>query len=386
MNKRIFCGKGNDIPYVDYMKLINESFGFLTPETEFIGIHPKLYREQYRPQDQNYVVTEDGLPVAAVGAYDHEITVCGRRIPCRGIGNVAVHPDHRSKGYMRLAMNTAMEDMIADGIILSTLGGQRQRYLYFGYDKAGPVYNYSVTRENMRHVFGDAPAPFEVREITDPTDPLIDAIVALNQTGPFIPVRPRDKYLDIAHTWKASLLTFLQNGRFVGYCILFGGHSITEIQVCRDEDFLNAIRSLFAALQRNFTVFLPAHQHSYRRAMNPIAEDVHAGHAMQFNVLNYAAAIDAFLALKLTYEALPDGDMTLLIHGYARDERIRITVQGSTTRVEPIGENEPVDIELSHADALSILFSPVSPLREEGGILGRAWFPLPLCMCHADEV
>ena len=120
--------------------------------------------------------------------------------------------------------------------------------------------------------------------------------------------------------------------------------------------------------------------------MNPIAEDVHAGHAMQFNVLNYAAAIDAFLALKLTYEALPDGNMTLLIHGYARDERIRITVQGSTTRVEPIGENEPVDIELSHADALSILFSPVSPLREEGGILGRAWFPLPLCMCHADEV
>ena len=55
MNKRIFCGKGNDIPYVDYMKLINESFGFLTPETEFIGIHPKLYREQYRPQAEQRV-------------------------------------------------------------------------------------------------------------------------------------------------------------------------------------------------------------------------------------------------------------------------------------------------------------------------------------------
>ena len=203
MNETVFCGRGNDVPYADYMKLINDSFGFSTPETEFIGIHPKLYREEYRPQDQNYVVSEAGIPVAAVGAYDHDILVCDRRIPCRGIGNVAVHPHHRSKGYMKMAMNKAVEDMITDGIVLSTLGGQRQRYLHFGYDKAGPVYNYSVTKENVRHVFGDATAPFEVHMITDPADPLIESIMALNQNGPFIPVRPRERYLDIAQTWSA---------------------------------------------------------------------------------------------------------------------------------------------------------------------------------------
>ena len=386
MNETVFCGKGNDVPYADYMKLINDSFGFSTPETEFIGIHPKLYREEYRPQDQNYVVSEAGIPVAAVGAYDHEILVCGRRIPCRGIGNVAVHPHHRSKGYMKMAMNKAVEDMITDGIVLSTLGGQRQRYLHFGYDKAGPVYNYSVTKENVRHVFGDATAPFEVHMITDPADPLIESIMALNQNGPFIPVRPRERYLDIAQTWKACLLTFLQDGEFLGYCILFGGYSVSEIQVCRDGDFLKAIHSLYAALQRDFTVFLPSHQHAYRLALTPVAEDVHVGHAMQFNILDYAAAIDAFLALKLTYETLPDGEMTLLIHGYSRDERIRITVQGSTSRVVRLHENASVDLELSHAEALSLLFSPVSPLHEGVCGLAKIWFPLPLCMCHADEV
>ena len=386
MTKQIFCGRGSHIPYADYMKLINESFGFLTPETEFLGLLPKLYREEYRPQNQNYVVTEDNVPVAAVGAYDHEIEVCGRHIPCRGIGNVAVHPDHRSKGYMKMAMNKALEDMIADGIVLSTLGGQRQRYLYFGYDKAGPVYTYSVSRENIHHTYGDQAVPFTVREITDPADPLIEAIIALNRSGPFIPVRSRDKYLDIAHSWKASLLVFLEGNDFIGYCVLLCGNTVTEIQTRRDGDFMKAIHTLYAALNQNLTVFLPASQIKYRRALTPVAEDMRATHATQFNVLNYAAAIDAFLALKQTYVQLPDGQITLLIHGYARDERIRVTVEGSTSRVESVEEDIPVDYELTHSEALSLLFSPISPLREEGTHLAQVWFPLPLCMCHADGV
>ena len=381
-----YCGRGNHIPYDDYMKLINESFGFFSPETEFLGLLPKLYREEYRPQDQNYVVTEDGKLVAAVGAYDHEILVCGRRIPCRGIGNVAVHPDHRSKGYMKLAMNKALEDMISDGVVLSTLGGQRQRYLYFGYDKAGPIYTFTVCRENFHHVYGDVTAAFEIKEITDPADPFIDDMIALNTLGSFAPIRPRAQYLDIARSWKASLLVFLQKGEFLGYCILHGGNTVSEIQTRHDADFMTAIRSLYACLNHNIDIFLPAHQIQYRRALTPVAEDMHLISAMQFNILNYTAAIDAFLALKLTYEELPDGDMTLLIHGYAGDERIRITVKGSTSRVQMISEDIPADYELSHSEAISLLFSPISPLREDASNLCKVWFPLPICMCRADEV
>ena len=138
METKIYCGRGRHIPYADYMNCINLVFGFTTPEQKFEGLLPKLYREDRRPQDSNYVVTEDGKLVAAVGAYDHEITVCGIKIPCRGIGNVAVDPETRGKGYMKATMNAALEDMIKEGIALSTLGGRRQRYQYFSYDKAGP--------------------------------------------------------------------------------------------------------------------------------------------------------------------------------------------------------------------------------------------------------
>jgi hypothetical protein len=90
--------------------------------------------------------------------------------------------------------------MVANGIAISTLGGRRQRYLYFGYDKAGPNYTFWLTPDNFRHVFGDLTAPYTVRLVTDPSDPIIDAIIALNQSGPVTPIRPRDRYLDIANT------------------------------------------------------------------------------------------------------------------------------------------------------------------------------------------
>ena len=386
MNQSIYCGRGTNVPYADFMDLINLAFGFTEPERQFYGLLPKCYREQYRPQDSNYVViNENNVLAAAVGAYDHEILVCGRRIPCRGIGNVAVHPDQRKNGYMKMAMDQALSDMIADGIALSTLGGRRQRYQYFGYDKAGPIYHFHISEQNHHHLFGDRQSSFTVREITDPADPVIEEIRALNATSPFCPVRDWNTYLDVANSWKAALLAAWDGDRFVGYCIKEPSF-ITEVQAVRDEDFMELIHSLFDYFGGAYTVLIPLHQHAYTSALAPVAEGISMNCAMHFNILNYQLVTEAFLALKLTYATLPEGTLSLLIHGYARDERIRITVQNGTASVEPIPDTAPVDYELSHLEAIELLFSPICPVRDTAGDLARIWFPLPICMFRADEV
>ena len=102
MKSEIFCGRATDFSYDAVMELLNLSFNFTEPESLFQGLLPKCYREEYRPQDSNYVVVdENGVMAAAVGAYDHEISVSSHVLRCRGIGNVAVHPEHRNKGYMK---------------------------------------------------------------------------------------------------------------------------------------------------------------------------------------------------------------------------------------------------------------------------------------------
>ncbi len=387
MKQSLYCGRGNHLSCNELMELLNLSFNFTDPEHQFPGILPKCYREEYRPQDSNYVVVdEDGALVAAVGAYDHELTVCGRRIPCRGIGNVAVHPDHRKKGYMKLAMNQSLSDMVADGIALSTLGGRRQRYQYFGYDKAGPLYTFEVSAQNIHHLFNDAPARYEVKVITDPADPLIDDILTLNAQNVVVPTRPREAYLDIAHSWYGKLLALTDENGFAGYAIQVYGNMISEIRVARDEIFMDCLRALYDYIGGTFRVDVPPYQAAYVNALAPVAESLHLGVAMFFNVLDYRLVTEAFLALKLTYASIPDGSIALLIHGYARDERLRLTVRNGRPLVTVIPDSEPVDYELSHLDAIACLFSPFSPIRENASPLAKAWFPLPICMYRADEV
>lgn len=387
MKQALYCGRGKDVAYTDFMDLINLCFGFTDPAYQFLGLLPKCYREEYRPQDSNYVVIdEEGNLAAAVGAYDHELLVCGRPIPCRGIGNVGVHPDHRSRGYMKLAMDKSLEDMISDGIAISTLGGRRQRYQYFGYDKAGPFYTFDISAQNARHVLGGLTPAYTVRVVTNPADPVIRDISALNASRPVNSCRPLDTYLDIANSWHARLLAITEADRLVGYCIADGGTSISEFQIARDEDLLNTLKALYDFFGGGFSVSLPPHEHACIAKLASFSENARLGHAMHFNILNYRLVIDAFLALKLTYTDLPDGELSLLIHGYAGDERIRVSVKEGTSAVETIPDTAPVDYELSHLDAIAFLFSPFCAKREAASPLARLWFPLPICMTRADEV
>ena len=190
MAEAVYRGRGAGVPYDEYITLINEVFGFDGVEQDFRTLLPKLYRPGRTPQNENYVAVEDGVCVAAVGAYSHEIRVCGTIIPCRGIGNVAVARAARGRGYMKDCMLMALTDMVRDGIALSTLGGRRQRYRYFGYEKAGICYTFAVNADNLRHTLGaDYVSGLDIRQVNADDETLLTAIRTLSSSGDYAPIR-----------------------------------------------------------------------------------------------------------------------------------------------------------------------------------------------------
>lgn len=384
----IYCEKGTHLSFEDYMALINRAFGFTQPEQRFEGLLPKLYAPERRPQDSNYIVTENGMPVAAVGAYDHEITVCGMRIPCRGIGNVAVDSAARGKGYMKACMNAALSDMVKDGIALSTLGGRRQRYQYFSYDKAGPCITFSINPDNLRHTYGTLNPPFDTfAQVTREDVSLIGKIKALADAGDFVAVRAHEDWVDIAETWRGKLYAVCHRGDFKGYCILEPNGLISEIKSVAHEDLMPLIRTICAGNGfQCLSLRLPDFEASYISELAPVAEEGHLGCSMSYSVLNYALVTEAFLKLKATYAALPDGALSVLIHGYGGDERLRLCVQGGEVTVAKLPDSAPVDCAWSHLEACNLMFAPISPERKHLPDMAQRWFPLPLWIYRADEV
>ena len=107
MSNEIYYGRGTAEMFDDYMDFINYVFGFNGNSSDFKKLLPKLYKYDYKPAFSSYVTVDNGKLKAAVGAFDHDISVCGRYIKTRGIGNVAVHPYARGCGYMKKLMNMA---------------------------------------------------------------------------------------------------------------------------------------------------------------------------------------------------------------------------------------------------------------------------------------
>ena len=150
------------------------------PETkrDFISILPKIYHDEYRPAYNNFVVQdEDGEFRAAVGNFNIDLDVCGEKIKACCIGNVAVGLKYRSMGYMVDLMEMSVEEMMNNGTDLAYLGGQRQRYGYFGFEASGVSYNFEFNKKTAKHIFGGRKSNLRVERLQENDTEALSAII-----------------------------------------------------------------------------------------------------------------------------------------------------------------------------------------------------------------
>lgn len=381
----IYKGRGNAEMYDDYMDFINYVFGFNGNEQDFKKLLPKLYNPECDPCYNNYVVTENGKLKAAIGAFDSEVTVGGEVLKCRGIGNVAVHPYSRSKGYMIDCMNMALSDMVKDGVDYSILGGQRQRYNYFGFDYIGVEYHVDINGTNLRHCFRDVPfTELVIRDVKSDESELIDKIYGSFCTRPMRTLRPRDRFYDICVSWRTPLRAIFKNGEYIGYFV----GDLQELTLNNPEDFDDVVRN-YVRNYGSVEIRIPDWREDLLARATRICGGYSVGHCDMFNVFSYKRFVGAFLEFEASYKPMCDGTLTVLIHGFAGDEKLKITthaekIGGRYTTVEEYdGECE---LELSHRDAMAFFFSLSSPYRTKISPAIRAALPIPVYIENADHV
>ncbi len=380
-----YIGRGKPDMHDDYMTLINRVFGFETPETKFEAILPKLYGREDAPACSSYVVCEQGGIQAAVGAFDHDITVCGHYLKTRGIGNVAVAPECRSKGYMKALMDMAVDEMVKDGVVLSALGGRRQRYGYFSYEKCGQRVSLTVQAYNLRHVFGnERKHTISFRKVAKEDDSALDAIAALLSKQVFVPQRPRNKLFDILVSWTTAVYAGYDGDAFCGY-LLVKDASISEIMVENPAILPEFVCAFMDQTEKtSLSVKLPPFDADSQRVLLPLCEGYHVENAMSFTVLHYETVLRAFLDLKNKVEPLPDGELILDIAGRGGRECLRIAIEQGSVAIEPT--TAAPTMTLDHLAAMNLLFGQVCPDRTDLPPAVRAWFPLPLYLHHTDAV
>ncbi len=170
----------------EFQRFLERCYGF------WPGFFSDTYPDRAEADEENrrcYLVLErDGKIVSHVGTYPMSIVIGLARVSCGGVGGVATLPEERGKGYMTRLMHESVERMRQQGMALSALWGDQQRYSTFGYETCGVKYVVRVTRRALGWLKIE---PARLAEVA-PSDPAAAARVGeMHAALPYRVERPR---------------------------------------------------------------------------------------------------------------------------------------------------------------------------------------------------
>lgn len=374
--------KGN-VNREEYLDFINYVFGFNGKDSSFEKLLPKLYKvEKNGSVDDTFFVQGENRLAAAIGCFPLEFSIMGEKVPVKGIGNVAVHPRDRSKGYMKECMKAALDEMIADGIAFSVLSGRRHRYNHFGYVKCGVDRSYEVNGTTLSYVSAEGEPELSMRRLQREDTTALNDLKTLWESRPYHCTRPMADLYDTLISWHAVPYVFYEGDTFAGWAIVNRGDVFEFIPA--KLSYVAPMMRLLVQVRWGLNYHIPYFDKDIANAIFPYAENSFTGADLCFNILDYEKMLGLLLKLRSTYEPLLDGEVVVEIDGWAKVERLKLKVSGGIPTVTATDE-EP-SARFSHLGAMRAFFLEDSPDRNVFSPVVRSWLPLPIYIFHADNV
>ena len=154
----------------EIIDFINYIFSQTRVPHDFKALLPKVYGDDAPAGGEafHFLAKQQNKIVGCVANRLTTLHFGDSQLYCGYVGSVSVHPYHRGEGHMKKLMSNVICDAKAHGLDMLILGGQRQRYGYFGFEPAGLKYSFRVTKTNLRHALNDLDASaFTLRPMTE---------------------------------------------------------------------------------------------------------------------------------------------------------------------------------------------------------------------------
>ena len=391
--EKLYFGRGKDCDNAALISFINGVFFTDDPSNrEFLEILPKIYKDKYRPAYSNFVVQDENTREfrSAIGNFYCDMTAGGETMKACCIGNVAVGTKFRGMGYMKKLMQMSVEDMKANGTALAYLGGQRQRYGYFGFEHAGVSFEFGFGPNCFRHSLHEMASGFECAELSPEDIKSLEVIKKINDLKPVHAARPVDDLDDILRSWRQKPFTVKENGETVGY-IVFNRemNAVCEFGIIDFDKLDRIVAACFETARKvnpgtGLRFFCGSFEKEKIDFFTKNCDGIDMGGCEMILVLDYEKVIRAYLKAEAQYKKLADGCVTVLIHGENGDENLTITVKDNAVGVEKT-DNKP-DVIFSHKEATRAFFSLYPNEREVFPPEVKSWLPLPMYQNGCDTM
>lgn len=362
-----------------YLSFANMVFSLSGRKHDFAALLPKVYGPHADCAEMQYLAVDDEKGIRGLIATLPGVWHVGDETLKTGyIGTVSVHPDARGEGHMKKLMQLNMGRMLQNGTDIAMLGGQRQRYSYFGYEPGGLSMRLTFSRRMARHALADADVDgLRFEPILPGSLPEAQA-AALHRTQAAYFDRERGGFATVARSYGGTAYAVLQGDVFLGLVVCGQDPArVAEIQAVSLEAYDQIIKGWLERCSADcFTLDAPGWNVPLLNHLWNYAEDMRAGVCAQFSILRYARVLQALLRLKALYTPLEDGRAELEADG----QPFTIVVENGRASVTS-GAQRP--IVLNHREAQRIFLDPF--YRDVQKRLPESWFPLPLYVSTPDD-
>ena len=319
----------------------------------------------------------DNKLVSVVGVYPLPTRVLDSKINFCTVGNVATHPDYEGRGYMNVLLNSAMEIVKEEKYDACRLGGDRARYLRFGFELCGRNYSYYITPKNTKKSF-----LCSYGKNTKVTEIFLSDEVSLtfarnvyHQNKVSVLRNDNAEMYRVMTAWQNTPYIVSKNDASIGYFTLTSDKkTVSEAYAIDKESYLDIVVAISNYLNDDFSITLFEHDIDLIREMNKCAEYMSIQIPSNFNIVNFEKVVSAYIKLKSSYTRLATGSTTISIKDYGK-----IKIFANENDCGCIKFDGECDIELSKPEAIRFIFG-IHPATcvVEPNLFAKANFPLPL--------
>ena len=339
---------------------------------------PKVYGRDMETAEMQYIAVDDAEGIRGlVAVLPNKLRVGGEVLKTGYIGTVSVHPESRGQGHMKRLMAQALDAMRADGVDLALLGGQRQRYEYFGFVRAGVADRFTATARNLRHALTEVLVDGIRFEEILPDTPLERAVQVLHDGRKCCFDRGTPGFATVCRSYGGRPWAAIENRELLGFAVASADSEVlTDVCVQEAAALDRVLKAWILNRQvKALTVLLPDWERGLIRRLNGWAESLSCGACLMARFFDYPKVLRAFLELKGGYARLEDGALELDCEGQVFTLRVR---NGKAEVAD--GAEHPLGLNALEAGRLFFeLFDYEGRPETPAG-----WFPLPLFASAPD--
>ena len=359
----------------EIIDFINYVFSYSHRPHDFKTLCPKSYADDAIDMGAyHYIVKVDGRIKGCIANRVIDVNYNGKILKYGLIGNVSVHPYSRGAGYMKGLMKMAIEHSREIGVDMLVLGGQRQRYAYFGFEDAGANMQYEITDANIRHAFKDVDSDsITFKPYEEASDDEIDYTMKLYESRQCFAVRDKREIQNIMKSWTNKSYMIYKNGTLIGH--MYG--KLSEVVLKDEADYAAVLKSVFVSENlKTHILKVSPFMHERCNFLSDICENTSICTTEQISVLNWEKVIDTLLSFKSTYTQLLDGEAVISVDG----ECLRIKVCDNEVSVQKADSADAAAFE--HNKLINMFFDLKTIFY--GNAMLKNWAPLPFIVDGPD--